>query len=514
MPDLSNIPGFTALATAGDLPNFPVQADSWNAPEDATSKKTSNPTFTVSGVTFQCNAGSYEGRHVWRGQGGVKGNNKIMTHAWFWTQDQVSGLSNKYQSSAQVHVWEINTSTGALTVTTTNKELVTGSSSPFTSQYIPDGAFFDASGSGYLMGGFEGGFDSSSGGDVTATYMRQIDSSFSNIGLALDYDSTVSGGGLHANSGRDYGRWGSYQVPLTSTDSAGGSSFMAQGFMGSGGGDGLEIAYPNGAEVSFDHYSGIWQSNYARYAYGNTTYVQPDAPVCGTNDFHSIIGGYGTSSSTSKCIQFSGGRSYYDTGNMSGNNARYTGQDSWAYQRSGSTHTIYLSANNGERANETLPMTSYNTSVLSVTAKSWSLPRWGKGKIGQSCAGIGNNEWVSCLKEDSHVIAFHNDKQDTWPIIKWELDDTNGVTIKGAVNGPKLGFLKGSPLITDNIDTTANSEMQWFFPIWTNANDADPSWVVVVWFYPTSWGGDGPFSQPIVKSYPWPTFKSLSVALG
>ena len=48
MPNLNSIPGFTELTTEGGLPNFPVEVDSWNAPEDANSKKTTQPSFTLS----------------------------------------------------------------------------------------------------------------------------------------------------------------------------------------------------------------------------------------------------------------------------------------------------------------------------------------------------------------------------------------------------------------------------------------------------------------------------------
>ena len=78
MPDLSNIPGFTELAGISDLPSFPTQADSWNAPEDASSKKTSHPAFTVSGVDVELSASFNTCRTVMRGQGGIKGNNKII----------------------------------------------------------------------------------------------------------------------------------------------------------------------------------------------------------------------------------------------------------------------------------------------------------------------------------------------------------------------------------------------------------------------------------------------------
>ena len=76
MPDLSNIPGFTALTTEGGLPNFPVEVDSWNAPDDANSKKTTQPSFTVSGVNVTLDYGHGNSRHVMRGQGGIKGNNR------------------------------------------------------------------------------------------------------------------------------------------------------------------------------------------------------------------------------------------------------------------------------------------------------------------------------------------------------------------------------------------------------------------------------------------------------
>ena len=503
MPNLNNIPGFTALTTAGGLPNFPSQADSWNAPEDASSNKTANPTFTVSGVNVTLDVGQANTRHVMRGQGGIKGNNKIMTAAFFRSNDAYSALGNSYQFGMQAHVFTINTSTGELTVSTTNKQHVTGTSS-ITSQQYPNVSWFDAPGSGYLMGGLQAPLDSGTNGMVNATFMRQLDSTFSNLDLALSYDAVTTNGGLHAHSHRNFTSWRSNCVPLTSTDSAGGASFFRQGAEDTA----IERAYPNGAEVSYYKTTGITTSGRAYDLKGYTTYIQPDAPLCGANDFHSIIGGYGQSSTSYyKAIQTSGDGSYYDTGQYSESTLRQTGQQSHAYQRSGSTHTIYLTSNEGYRAGEVLPMTSYNSSVRTKTAKSWNLPRFGRGLIGQSCVGIGNNEWLSCMKENTDFIDYYNDQQDGWPLIKWELDDTNGVTIKGAVNIPKIDFGKGYPTVLGNMDAYTNDHV-WAFPIWTNANDADPSWIVIVWFKP---GYN--LTQPMVKSYPWPTFKSLNISL-
>lgn len=506
MPNLNNIPGFTELTTEGGLPNFPVEVDSWNAPDDANSKKTTDASFTVSGVNVTLDYGTST-QHVMRGQGGIKGNNKIMTVAFYRSRNAYSSLGNSYQHGMQAHVWTINTSTGELTVSTTNKQHVTGTSN-HTSSWYPNVSWFDAPGSGYLMAGLEAVLDSSSSTFSNATFMRQLDSTFSNLDLALSYDGTTTNGGLHAHTHRNWTQWRSNCVPLTSTDSAGGASLFSQGANTTS----IEIASPNGAEVSYNEGSGMFYNNQASDAKGYTTYIQPDAPVCGTNDFHSIVGGYGsTSTSYYKCIQTSGGGSYYDTGQYS-DNLRVTGQTSHAYQRSGNTHTIYLISDGGARANEVLPMTSYNTSVRTITAKSWNLPRWGRGTLGQSCVGIGNNEWVSCLKESSDFISYHNEQQDGWPLIKWELDDTNGVTIKGAVNIPKINFGEGSPFVSNNIDMST-SDGVWAFPIWTNANDADPSWLVIVWFKPHYLGGENGWNQPIVKSYPWPTFKSLNVSI-
>ncbi len=507
MPNLNNIPGFTELTTEGGLPNFPVEVDSWNAPEDANSKKTTQPSFTVSGVNVTLDYGHGNTRHVMRGQGGIKGNNKIMTAAFYSSREPYSGLGNSYQFGMQAHVWTINTTTGELTVSTTNKQHVTGTSSR-TSQFYTNVSWFDAPGSGYLMAGLESALDSSTNSLQNATFMRQLDSTFSNLDLALSYDGTTTNGGLHAHTHRNWTSWRSNCVPLTSTDSAGGASFFMQGADSTS----IENASPNGAEVSYNNGNGVFYSGQAYDAKGYTTFIQPDAPVCGASDFHSIVGGYGpTSTSYYKAIQCSGDGSRYDTGQY-GDNLRTTGQTSHAYQRSGNTHTIYLISNGGHRANEVLPMTSYNTSVRTITAKSWNLPRWGRGLIGQSCVGIGNNEWVSCLKEDSDFIKYYNEQQDGWPLIKWELDDTNGVTIKGAVNIPKINFGEGSPFVNTNIDKS-NNDGVWAFPIWTNANDAEPSWLVIVWFMP-NWMGDGwDWNQPIVKSYPWPTFKSLNVSI-
>tara|TARA_B100001250_G_scaffold413719_1_gene448793 strand:+ start:2215 stop:3738 length:1524 start_codon:yes stop_codon:yes gene_type:complete len=507
MPNLNNIPGFTELTTERNLPNFPIQADSWNAPEDANSKKTTQPSFTVSGVNVTLDYGHYNTRHVMRGQGGIKGNNKIMTTAFYSSKEAYSGLGNSYQFGMQAHVWTINTSTGELTVSTTNKQHVTGTSSR-TSQFYPQVSWFDAPGSGYLMAGLESALDSSNNNLQNATFMRQLDSTFSNLDLALSYDGTTTNGGLHAHTHRNWTQWRSNCVPLTSTDSAGGASYFMQGADSTA----VENASPNGAEVSYNLYNGAFYNGQAYDAKGYTTYIQPDAPVCGASDFHSLIGGYGTTSTSYyKAFQCSGDGSRYDTGQYS-DNLRYTGQYSHAYQRSGNTHTIYLISNGGYRANEVLPMTSYNTSVRTITAKSWNLPRFGRGLIGQSCVGIGNNEWVSCMKEDSDFIRYYNEEQEGWPLIKWELDDTNGVTIKGAVNIPKLNFGEGSPFVSTNIDQLYNDSV-WAFPIWTNANDADPSWLVIVWFYPSYLGDGYQFNQPIVKSYPWPTFKSLNISI-
>ena len=503
MPDLNSIPGFTELTTVGGLPNFPVEVDSWNAPEDPSSNKTTDPSFTVSGVNVTLDTGYYLTRHVMRGQGGIKGNNKIMTTAFFRSSDAYSSLGNSYQYGMQAHVFTINTSTGELTVSTTNKQHVTGSSSITSAQnsYV---SWFDASGSGYLMGGVQAPLDSGTNGNVNATFMRQLDSTFSNLDLALSYDAVTTNGGLHAHSHSNYTDWRSNCVPLTSTDSAGGASFFRQGADDTS----IERAEPNGAEVSYSKNDGITTSGRGYDLKGQTTYIQPDAPLCGASDFHSIVGGYGSSSTSYyKCIQSSGDGSYYDTGQFSDSSLRTTGQQSYAYQRSGSTHTIYLTSSQGYRSGEVLPMTSYNASVRTVTAKSWNLPTWGRGQIGQSCVGIGNNEWVSSMKENVDFIRYYNDQQDGWPLIKWELDDTNGVTIKGAVNIPKLNFGKGYPTTSKNIDAN-QSDFVWAFPIWTNANDADPSWIVIVWFKP-QYG----FNQPIVKSYPWPTFKSLNVSI-
>ena len=512
MPDLSNIPGFTELAGISDLPSFPTQADSWNGPEDASSKQTSSPAFTVSGVNVELDDGgtTYRASHVLRGQGGIKGNNKIITTTYLRSSSTYSSFNNAYQYGFQTHVWTINTSTGALTVSTTNTQNITGSNSQtgYQSSY---GRWFDAPGSGYLMGAVEMPISPGTNGRSKATVMRQINSSFNNIDLALSYDAVTSGGGIHEYSdGPIYPNFASLCVPLTSTDSSGGASFMRYG----SGSDSMIRVYPNGAEVSYDTTNGVWRSGYARYSGGYGTYIQPDAPLCGSNDFHSVIGGYSSTSGTYKCVQSAGDGSYFETPETTDYYASMAhGASAVGYQRSGSTHTIYLRASQGNRSGQIIPMTAYNTDSTdptTATAKSWTFPDYGKREIGHSCVGIGSNRWVSSFKGETDFFGYYNTQQDGWPLIQWELDDTNGVTITGAVNIPKIDFGRGWPLNTKNIDKSVQ-EGQWAFPIWTNANDAEPSWLVVVFFKPGQYGY--PNVQPIVKSYPWPTFKSLNISL-
>ena len=510
MPDLSNIPGFTELAGAGDFTNFPTEADSWNAPGDATSKRTTNPAFTVSGVDVVLDRGQSNTPHVMRGQGGIKGNNKIIALSYMSSNAAYSGLGNAYQWGFQAHVFTINTSTGALTCSTTNKQNITGSNSVTSNQY-PNGTWYDACGSGFLMGALDYPLNPSSNSKQLVVAMQQFNSTFSNVSTVLSYDSQTSGGGIHDHSsGRISPSHASICVPLTSTDSEGGEGF----FRNATSSDSIERAYPNGAEVSFSANSGIWRSGYARYSYGYGTFIQPDAPLCGANDFHSIIGGYGSTNNYYRCIQSSGDGSYYDTGQSSSNDVMYAGQNAMGFQRSGSTHTIYLVNSSGSRAGETVPMTAYNSSYVSASstpAKSWRLPRYGQQQIGHSCVGIGSNKWISNSQEGGNFFSYYNQQQNSFPVIEWELDDTNGVTITGAVNCPKIDFGKGYPVNMGGIDASV-SQRQWAFPIWTNANDTDPSWLVVVFYSPGGSYGGG--TQPIVKSYPWPTFKSLNIALG
>tara|TARA_X000000368_G_scaffold63073_2_gene44643 strand:- start:1096 stop:2634 length:1539 start_codon:yes stop_codon:yes gene_type:complete len=512
MPDLSNIPGFTELAGISDLPSFPTQADSWNAPDDASSKTTSYPTFTVSGVNVELNDGSAtnNARHVMRGQGGIKGNNKIITTTYLRSSGTYSSFSSAYQYGFQTHVWTINTSTGALTCSTTNTQNITGSNSQ-TGYQSAYSRWYDAPGSGYLMGTVEMPISPNTNGRSKATIMRQIDSSFSNIDLALSYDAVTSGGGIHEHSnGVTYPNFASLCVPLTSTDSSGGASFMRYGADQTS----LERAYPNGAEVSYDTNTGVWRSGYARYAGGYGTYIQPDAPLCGANDFHSIIGGYSSTNNNYRCVQSSGDGSYFETPETTNYyDSMAHGASALGYQRSGSTHTIYLRASQGNRSGQIIPMTAYNTDSTdptTATAKSWTFPNYGKREIGHSCVGIGSNRWISSFKENSDFFQYYNGQMDGWPLIQWEIDDTNGAKITGAVNIPKLDFGKGYPVRISNIDAN-EAEAQWAFPIWTNANDAEPSWLVVVFFRPGSNYAEG--TQPIVKSYPWPTFKSLNISL-
>ena len=507
MPDLSNIPGFTELAGASDLPDFPTQADSWNAPEDSSSKKTTRPTFTVSGVTVELDHGSFTqgARHVMRGQGGIKGNNKIVCTSFLRSTNSYSGLNNAYQYGFQTHVWTINTSTGELTVSTTNTQY-TGTGQTGEYNYSV-GQWWDAPGSGYLMGRLEMTLNPNTNGEQRATAMQRFDATCSNVNTVFSYDGITSGGGLHAHSGSDMSiSFRSLCVPLTSSDSAGGASFMRYG----SGNDSIERAYPNGSEVAYSTNSGIWRSNYARYAYGYGLYYQPDAPLCGANDFHSVIAGYSSTNGTYKCVQSSGDGSYYETPETTDSSlGMSTGNSAVGYQRSGSTHTIYLRPSQGTRAGQIIPMTSYNTSILTATAKSWTFPRYGRREVGHSCVGIGSNRWVSSSKEAGDFFTYYNDQQDGWPLIQWEIDDTNGVTITGAVNIPKLSFGTGYTVTRTNIDSNS-SESKWAFPIWTNANDAEPSWLVVV-FNQAGYYAEG--TQPIVKSYPWPTFKSLNISV-
>lgn len=505
MPDLSNIPGFTELAGISDLPSFPTQADSWNAAEDASSKKTSNIAYTVSGVDVELNSSFGQWQHVMRGQGGIKGNNKIIALSYFRSSNTYSGLNNAYQYGTQAHVFTINTSTGALTCSTTNVQNVSGSNSQTGYQGF-QASFYDAPGTGFLMGPGDGPLSPNTNGRDYATYMRQFDTTFSNVALALAYDGSggTSGGGLHQNStGAVLPYEKSICVPLTSNDSTGGAFCRYASST-----DSIERAYPNGAEVSYSTNSGIWLGGYARYAYGYGIYYQPDAPLCGANDFHSVMGGYSSTSSNYKCVQTSGDGSYYETPNSTNYNDMWTGMAT-GFQRSGSTHTLYMRPFQGNRAGDVIPMTAYDTNIMTATAKSWTMPRYGREKMGHSCVGIGSNRFISSMKENTDFFGYYSNQQYGWPLIQWELDDTNGITITGAVNIPKLAFGNGNPIRNTHQIDTAVTDGQWAFPIWTNANDAEPSWLIVVFYRP----GYNYGYQPIVKSYPWPTFKSLNISL-
>ena len=84
---------------------------------------------------------------------------------------------------------------------------------------------------------------------------------------------------------------------------------------------------------------------------------------------------------------------------------------------------------------------------------------------------------------------------------------------------PKFDYSGNTALGSNNNPETSNNT-QHIFPIWNNTYDANPSWVVIVY-----WAGGGDQysggttkgipgrTQPVLRCYPWPTFTSQNIPL-
>lgn len=522
MPSLSNIPGFTALSTSSD-PHaaWPAQAGSYNVAGDGTTPLT-NPTTGDGNNTGYCNPATI---FVGRGNnsGNVKGCNTIVCYGvWQGNAKQSTGWPNNYirdvwNKADCLYVFTVNTSTGAITLTLEDKNITINTNRTWGSSIQNSKPqYYTTPGRGSMVSQGYGLYGSSWSWNQTETGFNNY--KFFRINTS-GTDTLVEASNNESYHG--------YQSSRISHSPKSSGSYHDTHYFGVYNPSG---SWPYSGELKYGSTSGtsLYKGNAisnisgSQY-YGADLYLsQPDGAAGGTGDISGIA--WGGSSSQYKVIQGGCGG---NGGSSDIKSITYPSMTNWDtyrsilsygsanfFQKSGSTYgTWRLCGDQKVRS-----MSDISTEIWDITPKSWTVPPLFTSTNNANVnAGICNDEWVSGV--NGRPFYYFNDSQEGMPFVKWEIDDTNGVKIIGSVMPPKFDYSGNTALGSNNNPETSNNT-QHIFPIWNNTYDANPSWVVIVY-----WAGGGDQysggttkgipgrTQPVLRCYPWPTFTSQNIPL-
>lgn len=524
MPSLSNIPGFTALSTSSD-PHaaWPDQAGSYNVVGDGTTPLT-NPTTSDGNGTGYCAPDSlYVGRG--NNSGNVKGCNTIVCYGvWQGNAKASTGWPYNYQRDKWnkidcLYIFTVNTSTGAITLTYENKGIKLNTNRNWgrsiqnsRMKYITTPGTGSMVSHGYGLYGYSWNWNQNESG----------------YGAYRSFRMNTSGNGTSCaewnNSGNyDYNSHRIGHCPKTT----GGYSdqHYAGGYTeGSSGSGTLWVGYLNSTGCSYSRGNMVSSLSGSQFYATDTWQTQPDGPTGGTGDIcgiswarnsnnYRVLQGGCSGQGGSDISIFYPSSTDWDAGEYDDIIAT---SDATYFQKSGSTFGTWRYS--GRDGGTIRPMSNVSTAVYNITPKSWKLPNtFFNAKNSNVTAGICNDQWFSGV--NNRAFSYVSDGQEGLPLVKWEIDDTNGAKIVGSVMAPKFDFAGNKALGYNSNPETTNST-QHMFPIWTNSSDTDPSWVVVVFW---AGGGDQYSSgttkgipgqtQPVLRCYPWPTFTSQNIPL-
>ena len=522
MPSLSNIPGFTALSTSSD-PHaaWPAQAGSYNVAGDGTTPLT-NPTTSDGNNTGYCAPDSlYVGRG--NNSGNVKGCNTIVCYGVWQGNAKVSTgwpynyIRDQWNKADCLYIFTVNTSTGAITLTLEDKNIKLNIPRSW-GRSIQNSKmnYVTTPGTGSLVSHGYGLYGNS------WSWNQNEDGR----GAYRSFRMNTSGNGTSCDewhNGNDYG-YGSWRIAHSpkSTGSYSDTHYFGSYTPSSSGSGKLFYASLNSTGCSY------YRNNAATSLSGSQFYstdgwqTQPDGAAGGTGDISGIA--WARNSNNYRVIQGGcGGNGGSDISTFYPTSTDWDGGAADAvtyysatfFQKSGSTFGSWRYSQN---ENKIRPMSSVSTAVWNITPKSWTIPS-SLFSVSNSniTAGIGNDQWFSGI--NNRPFHYISDGQQGLPLVKWEIDDTNGCKIVGSVMPPKFDFAGNAALgYTNNPET--NNNTQHIFPIWTNSSDANPSWVVIVY-----WAGGGDQysggtlkgipgrTQPVLRCYPWPTFTSQNIPI-
>ena len=527
MPSLSNIPGFTELSTSPDAhAAWPAEAGSYNAPGDGTTPLV-NPQGPDGEDTGKCQTNFiYVGRG--NNSGNVKGDNKIVCYG-VWTGGEPKywgGQTRTWINHAdRMLVFSVNTSTGAITKVLDNENT---DNNFYAYQQVK----------GYDNPGQIMWYTTPGTGIVTSHGYSRLDTAGS-IYTTIDAEdkykcqrlNTAGNGFLVNNSQVTNSRisgssWRISHCPKTASSTYGNafiygeynpySSWPYNGRIWS--------SYFNKSSNSCQYANTVSGQSNGSMAYDSAAFAsQPDAG----NAVQGDMAGQAIRGNTSYGFTIANGGAH-GSGGSDANYWNITTAEYYAnnvsdiyglnrgvmFQRSGSTYGVWRTE---DYAKDTRLLTNTSTKIYDVAKKSWTIPKAFIENVNvNSVAGICNDQWFGGLWSDSSPLYYFNNNTESLPCIKWEIDDTTGVKIVGSVMPPTYAIenslFKGE---------TWQTKARHVFPIWTNSSDANPSWVVVVY-----WTGGGNYmtrgaagtiageTTPVLKCYPWPTFTSQNIAVG
>ena len=534
MPSLSNIPGFTALSTSPD-PHaaWPDQAGSYNVPGDGTTPL-ENPTSSDGNKTGFCSPDSI---YVGRGRNAsgsniyVKGNTQIVCYAcWSGHATQSSGWPYNYQvdvynQADKMYVFNINTSTGAISLINENLRPSMNLSRGYNrglnmrrNQYWTSPGFGSMISTGYSSQ--SNGWQFNNIPDSTNDLKGWV---LTNQGTSFSAQNTSS------NSDYNFNSWQISHLPRTTGSY---DNVFAHGVFDA------SRSWPYGGYLYYGYQNetgGLQWANSSYQVNGQTPKLtqifcsQPDGAAGGNGDINGILWGTGSSNYVHTLSQRgcggNGGSTDVQNWNISETDWNTNNGDAVvgyggtiSYQRSGSTYGVWRKDTG---LNQNRLLTTVSTKIWDVNPKSWYIPpNLAHGYNANSVAGICNDLWFGGINSSSGVpFYYYNDKQEGYPMVKWEIDDTTGAKIVGSVM-PPIFDIEGNNAISNSNNSNGNVK-QHIFPIWNGTSDSEPSWIVIVY-----WGGGGDSSssgtlkgqpgrtQPMLRCYPWPTFTTQNIAVG